>query len=413
MKRFWMQRNGDTSKNVNLITKLMFISFMVIIIVQIQAQNGVELYGYFESQIMGAKIKNNFNQLYTNKLRVDLKYNITENITFAGNFDYITYHGKTQWNILDFLTPAVTSAAPEGMEAFYILPFSDQNFLDNAYIKFSLKHIDLTIGKQQISLGTGYVWNPMDVFNIKDPVDPTYEQPGHNALRLDIPLGSIYTMTTLYSPKETWRDSDKLIQLKGRISHFDISLIAIEKLWRFHDYTQIDLIKGYFLELPEKRHLLGISTAGELLGFGVWAEYGYNNMEKSDDFYELVAGLDYTFDFQTYVMMEFYRNTLGKTNYKQFTLNDWMRLLATEQKAISRDQMYFFIQHPVSDFISLGMSSIYSISDGSFALVPVLNYSLSDNVDVMSYLNINLGQKGKTFSKNMGNGGLFRVRIYF
>ena len=31
------------------------------------------------------------------------------------------------------------------------------------------------MGKQQISLGTGYVWNPTDVFNIKELFDPTYE----------------------------------------------------------------------------------------------------------------------------------------------------------------------------------------------------------------------------------------------
>jgi len=40
----------------------------------LHAQNGVELFGYLESQVMGAKLKNEFYQLYTNKLRIDLKY---------------------------------------------------------------------------------------------------------------------------------------------------------------------------------------------------------------------------------------------------------------------------------------------------------------------------------------------------
>ena len=377
------------------------------------AQDSIELFGYFESQAMGADIKNEFLLLYSNKLRVDLKSSLSEKVTFAANFDYITFHGKTEWNILDFLPSDVIAEAPAGVESFFVLPFSDRHFLDNAYIKLSFKYFDLTVGKQQISLGTGYVWNPTDVFNIKELFDPAYEQPGHNALRLDVPLGSMYTLTTLFSPEDTWKNSAKLIQIKGRISHFDYSLTGIEKVWRFHDYTQFDFANMNFLELPGKRKLLGASTAGELLGLGVWAEYAYNWMENFEDFYELVVGTDYTFNFQTYMMIEYYRNTLGKTDYEQYNLNDWMRMIALEQKAISRDQIYVFIQHPVADLLSVGISTICSISDNSFALVPTLNYSLSDNVEVFAYLNINFGKEGKVFAKNMGNGGVIRARVYF
>lgn len=387
--------------------------FLCLAPLRAQDQDKVELFGYFESQIMGAGVKGEFYQLFSNKLRVDLKSSLSDNITFAANFDYITYHGKTMWDILDFLALNVISEVPEGMEAFYVLPFSDRHFLDNAYIKISFKHFDLTVGKQQISLGTGYAWNPTDVFNIKDLLDPTYEQPGHNAMRLDVPLGSSYTITALFSPEDTLGNSAKLIQFKGRISHFDYYLTAVEKLWRFRDYTQFDYEKMNFLELPEKRQLLGASTAGELLGLGVWAEYAYNWMGFSKDFHEFVVGTDYTFDFQTYVMIEYFRNTLGKTDYEKYNLNDWMRLMAMEQKAISRDQIYVFIQHPATDLLNTGLSTIYSISDGSIALVPTLSYSLSDNMEIFAYLNFNFGKEGKLFSKNMGNGGLIRARVYF
>jgi hypothetical protein len=204
-----------------------------------------------------------------------------------------------------------------------------------------------------------------------------------------------------------------MIQLKGRISHFDYSLIGIERVWRFHDYKQFDLINMNFLELPGKRQLLGASTAGELLGLGVWAEYAYNWMENSGDFVELVVGTDYTFNFQTYLMIEYYRNTLGKTDYQQYDLNDWMRMITLEQKAISRDQIYALIQHPATDLMSIGISTIYSISDNSFALVPTLNYSFSDNVEIFAYLNFNFGKEGKVFAKNLGNGGVIRARVYF
>ncbi len=132
-----------------------------------------------------------------------------------------------------------------------------------------------------------------------------------------------------------------------------------------------------------------------------------------DNFYELVVGMDYTFDFQTYFMLEFYRNMLGKTHSKEYNLNDWMRLFASEQKAISRDQLYALVQHPVSDFINLGSSFIYSISDNSLAVVPTLNYSFSENVDIMAYLNTNIGKEGTAYSRESGNGGMIRARVFF
>lgn len=393
--------------------RLIVLLLLLIVPLCLGAQDVLQMFGYFESQFLGAYAHEEFYQLYTNKLRIDLKANLSDKITFAANFDYIVYHGNTEWNILDFLSSEIVSAIPTGMQNLYIIPFSDRTFLDNAYIKIAFKYFDLTVGKQQISLGTGYVWNPTDVFNIKDPLDPTYEQPGHNAIRMDIPIRPGFTLTTLYSPGDSWRQSACLIQLKGRISHFDFSIIAVEKGLTFHDYTRFNLLALNFLEHPERRQVLGGSLAGELLGVGLWAEYAYSRMEISDDFYELVIGIDYTFDFQTYIMAEFYRNTLGKTDFKQYDLNDWMRLFASEQKTISRDQVYCLIQHPMTDLLNFGLSSIYSFSDESLILIPMLTYNLSNNVDIMAYLNFNLGEEGKVFGRNLGNGGLLRARVYF
>jgi len=377
------------------------------------SQEQLELFGYFESQIMGADINNDFIQLYSNKLRIDLKSELSDAITFAANFNYITYHGKTEWNVLDFLSPSIRERVPQALAPFYTISFTDRHYLDNAYMKLSIGRFDLTAGKQQISPGTGYVWNPTDLFNAKDLLDPTYEQPGHNALRLDMTLGADFTLTGLYSPEKTWGGSAKMLEFKGRISHFDYAFIGVEKTWLFHNYNIVDFKNMIFPKSFEKRSLLGGSLAGELLGFGVWAEYGYNWMEITDNFSELVLGVDYTFDFQTYFMLEFYRNSMGKTASDEYTINDWMRMLAAEQKTITRDQVYAFLQHPLTDLIQAGVSSIYSISDGSLALIPTLNYSLSDNVELLAYLNLYLGKAGTVYAKNMGSGGLIRLRVYF
>jgi len=385
--------------------------FILLLTVPLSAQ--ADLFGYFEPQFMGASVKGEILQLFSNKLRLDLKWDALKNVTFAANFNFITYHGKKTWNILDFLPGDVTANIPETMKALYVLPFEDRIFLDNAYIRFTFKAFDLTVGKQQISPGTGYVWNPTDVFNIKDPLDPTYEQPGHNGLRVDIPLGTSSSFTTLYAPDDDFKSSTKMVQFKTRLAHFDLILIGVEKTWRFHDYTRFDYGAMNFVELPENRRLLGVSTAGELLGLGVWTEYAYNWMENSQNFSELVAGWDYTFDFQTYVMMEFYRNTLGKKRPEDYCLNGWMRLMSSEQKTVSRDQVYALASHPATDLLNVSLSTLWSLSDGSFVLIPTIEYSFSDNVVISAYLNINFGKEGTNYANNLGSGGMVRARVYF
>jgi len=392
---------------------LVILGVLPVVICPAYSQEGVELFGYFESQIMGASIGGDFIQLFSNKLRVDLRSELSENITFAANFDYINYQGKTGWDVLDYLPGSISADVPAPLRGAYRMVFEDRHFLDNAYLKLALGAFDLTVGRQQISPGTGYAWNPTDLFNTKDLLDPTYEQPGHNALRLDAALGWGLSLTTLYSPGEDWKDSDKMVALKGGCGHFDITLIAVEKTWRYHDYTRFDPSAMDFTEMPERRRLLGGSTAGELLGLGVWAEYGFNWMSRGRDFYELLAGADYTFDSQTYVMLEYYRNTQGRPDSVDITLNDWMRYLAAEQRSLTRDQMFLVVRHPVTDLVQAGTSLISSLSDGSFALVPTLTASVTDNVEITAYLNLYLGGEGKVYASNLGNGGMVRARVYF
>ena len=107
--------------------------------------DGVELFGYYEPSVMGTRIQNRSQQLFSNKLRIDLESAITDRITFAANFDYITYHGTTEWNILDFLSADITSQIPDEMQRFYTISFDDRQFLDNAYLKIAFNRFNKPI----------------------------------------------------------------------------------------------------------------------------------------------------------------------------------------------------------------------------------------------------------------------------
>jgi hypothetical protein len=265
----------------------------------------------------------------------------------------------------------------------------------------------LTAGKQQISLGTGYFSNPTDVFNIKDAVDPTYEQPGHNGIRLDWMLARRLQLLALYAPIEDhWERSGKLLRLKVGLGHFDLSALGIEIPYRRTDFSTLEVEE-------QRRQILGGDVVGELLGLGVWAEGAYSFLKDDEEFYEFLVGTDYTFESGLYGLLEYHHNSLGKGKDDELDLGAWMRFLTGETKTIARDQIYGFVQYPVTDLIALGSSFIYSVSDGSAALVPTAYWSLFENVELTLIVNLFVGEEGKVYSSALGNGGFLRARVYF
>lgn len=367
----------------------------------------VEIYGYFEPQYMGLYKDGNYYQINSNKLRVDLKSKAVENTEIGANLIYLLNFGKKSWNILDFLPERLTTDIPIELFPLFQFTYRDTFYLDNVYARLSFNRFAITVGKQQISLGTGYFSNPTDVFNVKDALDPTYEQPGHNAVRMDLYLGTRLSLMALYSPIEMdWGNSGKLVRMKAGLGHFDFSVLFNEMQYKTTDFHT-------FQTERQLRRYIGLTFVGELLGFGVWGEGAYNFIESGDDFYEFIVGADYTFESGLYTLIEYHRNSQAKSDYKDYNLNDWMRFFIGETKTIARDQLYGFIQYPLTDLIAIGTSTIISVSDRSAAFVPTIYYSLFENVELTLMMNFYIGDEEKVYNSNLGNGGFLRANIYF
>ena len=112
-------------------------------------------------------------------------------------------------------------------------------------------------------------------------------------------------------------------------------------------------------------------------------------------------------------MAEYHRNSLGKETQDEYYLNDWMRYFTGETKTLSQDQLYGLIQYPITDLMLIGSSAIYSISDGSFAVIPTVYYSVFENVDLTLMFNIYVGEEDELFHNSLGNGGYLRAQVYF
>ncbi len=386
---------------------LVLIPFCLVVALPARAQEReIDIFGYFEPQYTLQRFDGDFAQIQRNKFRVDLSSDINDRVSLKMNYNLITYHGTTELDYLFFLPEPVVSTIPEASRSLYRFTTPDENFLDNAHMKLGFDRFDLTIGKQQIAVGTGYAWNPTDLFNTKDIFDPTYEVTGHNAYRIDIPLPSSVNIMVLFSPDNDFSRSGKYARMKKSIGHFDVSFLYGERHWNLTDFTTFTLTE-------QNRTMTGGDFAGELFGLGVWGEAAYNTMGSSKDYLESITGFDYTFSSGLYFLNEYYHNGQGSNDYRDYTLNDWLRSFIAETKSVCQNQVFSYISYPATELLTIGNSSIACVSDGSIVFIPYLEYNFEQNIDITFFGSLFAGSEGKAYAQNLGNGGILRMRYYY
>jgi len=373
----------------------------------------LQLSGYYENQFYPQKISGKFILQDYNKIRLDLTAAIGENMSFTGDYVYQTFHGKTTFSAADFIPAAlidpVLNALPaqtaQQVSDVFSIQVQDRNFLDNAYVSIYSDHFNLRIGKQQLPRGSGYTWNPTDIFNDKNALDPAYEKVGLNAFKLEIPFSSAGMITAIFSPEENFKSSMKAWGIKQHFAGFDLSLSFIEKRQSFWDLDNL-------VELPERRRLFGADFSGELFGLGFWGEGAHNRMEISDHFSQYLIGGDYTFENGFYITSEYYRNGLGKSDKSDYTLNDWLRLLSAQGENLGRDYIFFGGMRPFFELYNMSNFFMVNLNDGSGLVFPWVDYSLNDNSEIMFVGYIPFGGKLTEFGE-FGVGGFARLRVYF
>jgi len=102
-------------------------------------------------------------------------------------------------------------------------------FFDRLNIRISFPRADLTLGRQAVTFGKTYFWNPMDVFlpfRIWD-IDRDYKK-GVDAVRLDIPLGLFSGISLTAAPGKEIVLTDDLTAsaAKKNVSWYGSALLA-------------------------------------------------------------------------------------------------------------------------------------------------------------------------------------------
>ena len=375
--------------------------YLIIVLFPVIAFTQVDIFGYYETEYDHIQLANKSYNFSYNKLRLDLESRPGKNVKIGANINFRLFNGKTEFNIFDFLPMDSGEINGETISSLSE-PLLDEMYLDNIYLRTSLQLFDFTIGKQPISLGTGYAWNPLDIFNQKDLIDPTYEQAGINALRMEIPIMNWGTLDIIIEPDSTWDMSSKLIQLKSSLSSFDFSLNGGNQ---YHlipsgesSYAYDDVFFG------------GGSFVGEFWEFGLWGETLWS-LDADNNFGEVVFGMDHTFNNGFYLMAEYFHNSLGAEKNK-VTFDHYLYNFSGETHSLMQNYFFAMGMYNLTDYISGSLFIYGNLDDQSFILAPQLNWDAFEDVTLGALVSQSFGENDSEFG--IQDLALrFRLRTYF
>ncbi len=380
--------------------------------------NKLQISGFFENQLLGQVQHSEYSMTNYNLLRLNLNAKVDDKVSFFGNINYRTFHGRTQQNVLNFLPRRVVSdyinelGQPyEEVENRFANPLNDGFLFDNAYVTIYANKVNVRIGKQQLPWGTGYIWNPTNVFQARNMLDPTYELVGVNAVKVEYLLSNQATLTGVMNVSDQFENSNYAIKLKNHINGFDVSLSHV-----YFQYSTTDFYT--FTEFKEQKHQIGADFSGSIGGFGVYGEGAYRmDASKSNttdaNFLNALVGLNYYFANGLYMFGEYYFNQNGKSNYREYNINDWMNYLGPYAEGLGKQYMFYGANTPVGSYWNVSAFVLWNMSDGSYMLYPRVEYSIGNNTELISQLFLPNGKANTTEFGSGGIGGMVRVRVYF
>jgi hypothetical protein len=366
----------------------------VLLVASASAQE-VDFSGYYENTFqIDYTTETKAQLLDASKVRFEWGGVLLPDLEFAGNVNLILSVGETDRN----LSPYLPDAVGEQLEVLGVPDtFSLDEarlFLDNAYLTWHTGDARLRAGKQQLSWGPGYSFNPTDLFHRKNLLDPTYEKEGVVALRTDYQWGVGGELSLIGVTDERFDHPGFALRVGTHASsiRYDMAVTLHDVL----DSTGMDPLT--LMPYAQRRRAGGLEVSGELLGLGVWFEGNYNWMESEDDFTRFVAGFDYTLDDGTYLMAEGLYNGRSE-NDQPYPVDDWLTNVYHGEPV---GPGWFFLGAR-RDLSALVLGGFYGFiaPDGSVLLNPRIDFSLSQNIDLVVFGGVTLGSNDGAFTSGL------------
>lgn len=282
--------------------------------------------------------------------------------------------------------------------------------IDHLWGMVNLEKLDIQFGKIPIGWGTGYAFNPTAKTHPVSFLDNISEEtPGTLGLLSGYALNDS-TALQVYLAFE-----DKTHTLRPEGGGWDRIPFGVkaQKIWGAFDFSLSWIREVVFQQVAQEyaqEYYLGGDFAGAVGDFGVYGEAALNLPRNEDgefdfsgrrtkDLLEYCVGGDYVF-FATdaTLRVEYYHQGRGVTNKADY---DLMTGLSTGQVLQAED--YFLVSmekifHVRARDYTFIFGSLVNLNDGSFILMPELNYNAADNIELILGAVAPCGEEGSEFN---------------
>ena len=331
--------------------------------------------------------------------------------------DWLTYeiHGVQSLSFSSMQDSAVqgtTIFGVQGVDTRYqaldaTWSWADENdvqarlYLDRCNMKIALPFADVTIGRQAVTFGKAYFWNPLDVFLAFDPrqFDRDYKA-GVDALRIDIPLGDfsgVNLVGVLGRKLEVGLsgvayEDDKVVDA----SWYGSALVARVYTYHFEWDWAVQGGKVY------GGYQVGGAASGEIGGIAIRLEAAYLFADDSDllpymldekemeNHFTAVVGLGHRFENTLQIEMEYLFNGSGDPDDLEAAL---MRMMSGGSYHLGEHMLGVVATYEILPILNGSLAWIFSISDQSSLIQPGLSLSISDEADFVFGAMIGLGAR--------------------
>jgi hypothetical protein len=269
--------------------------------------------------------------------------------------------------------------------------------IDRANMKFRLHNADITIGRQAISFGSAWFWNPLDVFYPFDAqaIDRDYKS-GADAIKLDIPIGTLsgVNFVTVFGSK-----------LRPKLNRgFESEGLDFDRYGSAVLLRYFNTWDGWDIAMQGGKiyggYQIGGGIVGEIHKVQIRAEAASFFAENSDpmplpftgkiyeDNYQFVVGFGRMYNNSLDIEMEYLFN--GATDTADLDASS-VRMQYQANRHLSKQLLGANIGYQFSPLVHGQLVSIMSLSDSSFQIEPFITYSVGNNSDFILGCVLNFG----------------------
>ncbi len=322
------------------------------------AESGLQISGSLKSDtILSADITNatvtNF-PVYAgmDTLRIRALNKKRKNVKFEAMFDFYMYHGE----FADLYN--TTMSAPSLFNAAVSAE------IIKLYLKIKPSFGDITLGRQIVRFGQGFIFSPIDLFSQRDLSDIAFSRKGSDIIRVEIPLSDTGKIEALSTLSTHFTNIDSALKISLNIGGWDTSVVA---MYRYSDYETI----------------AGFAFKGDLiLGWHGEAVLHILNNGK-DVFPEAVVGADYSFfDGNLILMAEYYYNGRSVDVSKLTPSN----IASVKRTWFAEDYAFFRVQYLIDEISGVSANTIFNFSDNAGITSLQYNRSLFQNFNMTTWL---------------------------